>query len=106
MTYASASECSLERPDSSVMEEVALLEAARAREEALKYDAAGDYARSAATLARAASYVATVAPASPVAQAEAGALTQESVQAPGGFAPMKRKAMHYDKSTRQQGRAR
>jgi len=106
LTYASASECALERPDASVMEEVALLEAARAREEALKYDAAGDYALSAATLARAANYVAAVAPASPVAQSEADALKEESVQAPGGFAPMKRKAMHYDKSTRQQGRAK
>jgi len=104
LTYATASECASEKQDGSVMEEVALLEVARAREEALKYDAAGDYAQSAARLAQAVSYVAAVAPASPVAQAEAQALSQESAQAPGGFSAMKRKEMHYDKSTRQQGR--
>jgi Ca-activated chloride channel family protein len=104
LTYATAGECAAEIPNGSVMEEVALLEAARAREEALKYDAAGDYIQSTATLARAATYLRTAAPASPVAQAEAALLDQESAQAPSGFAPMKRKEMHYDKSTRQQGR--
>jgi len=44
------------------------------------------------------------APASPVAQAEADLLESESTQAPSGFTSMKRKEMHYDKSTRQQGR--
>jgi Ca-activated chloride channel family protein len=106
LTYASASECVAETPNNSVMEEVALLEAARAREEALKYDAAGDYAQSAATLARAITYINTVAPASPAAQAEAEALREESAQAPAGFSAMRRKGMHYDKSTRQQGRTK
>jgi Ca-activated chloride channel family protein len=104
LTYATTGECAAEVSNASVMEDVALLEAARAREEALKYDAAGDYARSTATLAQAASYMRMAAPASPVAQAEADLLEQESTQAPSGFAPMKRKEMHYDKSTRQQGR--
>jgi Ca-activated chloride channel family protein len=104
LTYATAGECAAEVPNGPVMEEVALLEAARAREEALKYDAAGDYVQSTATLARAATYLRTAAPASPVAQAEAALLDQETAQAPSGFAPMKRKEMHYDKSTRQQGR--
>ncbi|MEO8289158.1 MAG: VWA domain-containing protein [Chloroflexota bacterium] len=104
LTYATAVECASEIANSSVMEEVALLQAARAREEALVYDSAGDYARSAATLVQAASYVRAAAPASPAAQAEAAALDAEGVQAPTGFAPMKRKEMHYDKSTRQQGR--
>jgi Ca-activated chloride channel family protein len=104
LTYATADECAAEVPNSSVMEEVALLEAARAREEALKYDAAGDYVRSTATLAQAASYMRMAAPASPIAQAEADLLESESTQAPSGFTSMKRKEMHYDKSTRQQGR--
>jgi hypothetical protein len=46
LTYASAGEVEGEQPNPSVMEEVALQEAAKAREEALKYDAMGDHARS------------------------------------------------------------
>jgi hypothetical protein len=83
---------------------VALQEAARAREEALKYDAAGDYARSAQVLAGAASFIAAAAPASPLALAEMEALREESAQAPAGFTSIARKAMHYTKSTRQQSR--
>ena len=87
------------------MEEVALLEVARAREEALKYDAAGDYAQSAARLAQAASYVASRRAC--IARRpgrSAGPQRRRALQAPGGFSAMKRKEMHYDKSTRQQGR--
>ncbi len=104
LTYATAVECEREQANPSVMEEVAMQEAARAREEALKYDAAGDYARSAQVLAGAANFVAAAAPASPVAQAEVDALKEESAQAPGGFTSIARKAMHYAKSTTQQSR--
>jgi Ca-activated chloride channel family protein len=104
LTYATEAECEREQPNPRVMEQVALQEAARAREEALQYDAAGDYARSAQILAGAANFVAMAAPASPVAQAEASALTDESATAPSGFTAQARKAIHYTKSAAQQGR--
>ena len=104
LTYATASECEREQPNPAVMEEVALQEAARAREEALKYDAAGDHARSVQVLAGAASFVAMVAPASPAAMAEVDALREESQEAEGGFTAIRRKAIHYAKSATQQSR--
>ena len=104
LTYATEAECEREQPNPRVMEQVALQEAARAREEALQYDAAGDYQASARILAGAANFVAMAAPASPVAQAEASALTDESVTAPSGFSAVTRKALHYSKSAAQQGR--
>jgi hypothetical protein len=87
-----------------VLEEVALLRAALAREEALRYDAAGDYARSAASLATAAYQVRMAAPASPAAMAEAMSLEEDSTEAASGFTARKRKAVHYDQSTRRQSR--
>ncbi len=104
LTIAPSAECAGETPDSSVTEEAALLEVALAREEALRYDAAGQYAQSAATLANAAAYLGVVAPASPVARAEVQALQQESTDAAQGFDALKRKAIHYTQSARRQNR--
>jgi hypothetical protein len=104
LRFASHSECSQETPNAEVMEDVALLEAALAREEALRYDAAGDYARSAATLSRAASALQAYAPASPAVAADASALIDESAKAARGLGKMVRKAMHYDQNTRLQSR--
>ena len=104
LTYASKSECDAEVPDAGVLEEVALLRAALAREEALRYDAAGDYAKSAASLASAAYQLRMVAPASPAAMAEAVNLEADSSEARAGFTSRKRKVLHYDQSTRRQSR--
>jgi len=104
LMYASQSECDAESPDAGVIEEVALLKAALAREEALRYDAAGDYARSAASLASAAYQLRMVAPASPAAMAEAVNLEADSSEASAGFTSRKRKVLHYDQSTRRQSR--
>src|SRR5687768_732699 len=104
LTYATKGECDSEAPDSGVLEEAALLKAALAREEALRYDAAGDYARSAASLASAATQLRMVAPASPVAMAEAISLDADSSEARAGFTSRKRKAVHSDQSTRRQSR--
>ncbi|MEO5952896.1 MAG: VWA domain-containing protein, partial [Chloroflexia bacterium] len=106
LTYATSSEAERETSNSVVTEDMAMQEAARAREEALKYDAVGDYDRSAQVLAGAAAYVANIAPASPAAMAEAAALDDERAQAPSGFTSIARKAMHYAKSTTQQSRKR
>jgi Ca-activated chloride channel family protein len=104
LRYASHSECRQETPNAEVMEDVALLEAALAREEALRYDAAGDYARSAATLAGAASALQAYAPASPTVAADVAALVAESETAAKGIGKMARKAMHYAQNTRLQSR--
>jgi Ca-activated chloride channel homolog len=104
LTCASKSECDAEVPNTGVLEEAALLRAALAREEALRYDAAGDYARSAASLAAAAYQVRMAAPASPVAMAEATRLEADSTEASAGFTARKRKAVHYDQATRRQNR--
>ena len=104
LKYASSAEADTEAPDSSVVEEVALLRAAQAREEALKLDAAGDYARSATVLASAAQYMRAAAPASPVAMQEAAELDAESRTASEGLGAMARKAMHYSQTTRMQSR--
>jgi Ca-activated chloride channel family protein len=104
LTNATRDEAESEEPNSNVLEDAALLEAALAREEALRYDAAGDYAGSAGRLAAAASMMQAMAPASPVAAAEAVKLREESQQAPEGFGAMKRKAMHYARSITQQSR--
>jgi hypothetical protein len=104
LTYANRDEVNKEEPNSSVLEDAALLEAALAREEALKYDAVGDYASSAARLAQAANFTAAMAPASPAVAAEAAKLQEESAQAPEGLDAMKRKAMHYARSITQQNR--
>jgi Ca-activated chloride channel family protein len=106
LTYATAAEAEREQANSAVTEDMALQEAARAREQALKYDAEGDYDRSAQVLAGAAAYVANIAPASPAAMAELDALNEEVAQAPGGFTSITRKAIHYAKSTTQQSRKR
>lgn len=104
LTYASTAEVEGEAANPTVMEEVALQAGARAREEALKYDAMGDYDNSARVLAGAANYIAQAAPASPAAMAEVAALQDESAAAPGGFSALKRKAIHYARSTTQQSR--
>lgn len=106
LTYATASEAEREGINPAVAEDMALQEAARAREEALKYDAEGDYDKSRQVLAGAADYMANIAPASPMAAAEIAALNEEVAQAPGGFTAIARKAMHYAKSTTQQSRKR
>ena len=77
---------------------------ARARESALRYDAAGDYAGSAAVLNQAAQQLQTVAPASPAAQAEVAKLRAEGQEATGGFAALRRKALHYSKANSLQNR--
>ncbi len=104
LTYAEATECQAERPNPEVVEEAALLRAALAREEALRYDAEGRYDMSAASLAGAASHLRMVAPASPMAMAEANALESDSSEAEGGFNAIKRKAIHYTQSARRQSR--
>jgi Ca-activated chloride channel family protein len=104
LTYASHGECDAERPNNDVLEEAALLQAAIAREEALKYDAAGDYATGAATLAQTANYLRAIAPASPTVMAEATTLVTDSQQAASGFGARKRKEMHYDQNARRQSR--
>ncbi|HET9493980.1 MAG TPA: VWA domain-containing protein [Chloroflexia bacterium] len=104
LRYAGQAEADTEAPDSSVVEEVALLRAAQAREEALKLDAAGDYARSATILASAAQYMRAAAPASAEAMQEAEALDAESQNAAQGLGAMARKAMHYSRTTRMQSR--
>ena len=106
LTYASRAESSAQTPDAAVQEEAALLEVAQAREEALRLDAAGDYARSAATLAGAADYLRMAAPASPGAQREAALLDSESTQAEQGLGNLGRKAVHYNKTSTQQNRQR
>lgn len=104
LKYVSSAECESEAPDTSVVEEVALLRAALAREEALKYDAAGDYTRSATVLAGAAQYMRAAAPASMEAMQEADALDAESQTAAQGLSAMARKAMHYSHNLRKQSR--
>jgi Ca-activated chloride channel family protein len=104
LRYASPAEADAEAPDSSVVEEVALLRAAVAREEALKYDAAGNYAMSASVLAGAAQYMRAAAPASVEAMKEADALDTESQTAAQGLGAMARKAMHYSRNLRMQSR--
>jgi Ca-activated chloride channel family protein len=104
LTYVARAEAEQEAPDAAVREEVELLNVARAREQALQYDAAGDYAQSQATLAGAAAALRAAAPASPVAQAEAAKLEAESQAAPGGLTGLARKAMHYSKSNALQNR--
>lgn len=104
LTYANGSKCAAEAPDPAVMEEVALFEAALAREQALKYDAEGNYAASAAALAQAATHMRTAAPASPAVMQEAQALEQTSAEAQRGLSAIKRKALHYDNFTRKQSR--
>jgi Ca-activated chloride channel family protein len=104
LRYAGQAEADTEAPDSSVVEEVALLRAALAREEALKFDAAGDYARSATVLASAAQYMRAAAPASAEAIKEAAELDAESQNAAQGLGAMARKAMHYSRTTRMQSR--
>lgn len=106
ITFAPEAEVRNEQPNASVVEDAALLEVALAREEALKMDRAGDYAASAQRLRTAASYLHSVAPASPAAMAEAQALEQESKVAAGGFDAMTRKAVHYAQSTSKQSRKR
>jgi Ca-activated chloride channel family protein len=104
LKYASFAECDAEMPYMPVVEDVALLKAALARDEALKLDAAGDYARSATVLAGAAQYMRAAAPASPVAMKEAAELDAESQNAAQGLGAMARKAMHYSRTTRMQSR--
>ena len=104
LRYAGQTEADTEAPDSSVVEEVALLRAAQAREEALKLDAAGDYARSATVLASAAQYMRAAAPMSAEAMKEAAELDAESQTAAEGLGAMARKAMHYSRTTRMQSR--
>ncbi|HYO50787.1 MAG TPA: VWA domain-containing protein [Chloroflexia bacterium] len=104
LTYASDADVAAEAPNSSVLEDAALLEAALAREAALRYDAEGNYAQSSASLSLAADYLLAVAPASPVASAEAMTLKEESAAATQGFGAFQRKALHYAKSARQQSR--
>ncbi|HUS13914.1 MAG TPA: VWA domain-containing protein [Chloroflexia bacterium] len=105
LTYATRARCEAEDPNASVQEEVELLNVARARETALRYDAAGDFATSAATLNAAAQRLQSVAPASPAAQAEAAKLEAEGQEAGAGFTGLRRKALHYDKSNRLQNRS-
>ncbi|MEA2575203.1 MAG: Ca-activated chloride channel [Chloroflexia bacterium] len=106
ITFAPESEVNNEQPNASVAEDAALLEVAAAREEALKMDAAGDYAGSSKRLRSAAYYLQSVAPASPAAMAEVQALEQESQVAEGGFDAMTRKAVHYAQSVTRQSRKR
>ncbi len=106
ITFAPEAEVNNEQPNASVVEDAALLEVAAAREEALKMDAAGDYAASARRLQAAASYLQSAAPASPAAMAEAQALEQESKVAEHGFDAMTRKAVHYAQSAFRQSRKR
>jgi Ca-activated chloride channel homolog len=104
LAFAGEAECASEKPNTSVTEDAVLLEAALAREEALRADAAGDYATSARKLAQTAAYLQSAAPASPAAMAEATALLDESAQAARGLDALKRKAMHYAHNARRQSR--
>jgi len=104
LTYATRARCEAERPNAAVQEEAELLNVARARESALRYDAAGDYAGSAAVLNQAAQRLQTIAPSSPAAQAQVAQLEAESQEATGGFAALRRKALHYSKSNSLQNR--
>lgn len=106
ITFAPEAEVSNEQPNASVVEDAALLEVAAARQEALKMDAAGDYATSARTLRTAASFLRSAAPASPAVMAEAQALEQESKAAEGGLTSVARKALHYAQSAARQSRKR
>jgi Ca-activated chloride channel family protein len=103
LTYASEEGSRQEAPDPEVMREVALLEGARAREEALHFDAQGNYAASANRLAAAAAQIRSMAPASPEAAAEADLLEQSGQQAAQGMTQGARKNMYYDHSTRRHG---
>ncbi len=102
--YVPQVDADAETPNVAVVEDAALLEVALAREKALKLDAAGDYAGSAATLRSAAAYIQSVAPASPMAMAEAAALHEESEAAAGGLSGIARKAIHYAQSSQRQSR--
>ncbi|MDQ2808369.1 MAG: VWA domain-containing protein [Chloroflexota bacterium] len=104
LIYATRARCEAERPNTAVQEEAELLNVARARETALRYDAAGDYAASAATLNQAAERLQAMPCPSPVAQAAAASLQAESQEATGGFAALRRKALHYSKSNSLQNR--
>ncbi len=104
VTFAPEAEVNNEQPNASVVEAAALLDVAAAREEALKLDAAGDYTGSSKRLRAAASYLQSVAPASPAAMAEVQALEQESKVAEGGFDALTRKAVHYTQATTRQSR--
>ncbi len=104
LTYATRARCEAERPNAAVQEEAELLNVARARESALRYDAAGDYAGSAAVLNEAAQRLQAMPCPSPVAQAEAAKLQAEGQEASGGFAALRRKALHYSKSNSLQNR--
>ncbi len=106
ITFAPEAEVNSEQPDPRVLEAVALLEVAAAREEALKMDSVGNYAASAQRLRSAASYLRSVAPASPAAMSEAQALEQESAAAEGGLNAMARKALHYAQTAARQSRKR
>jgi Ca-activated chloride channel family protein len=106
ITFAPEAQVNSEQPDALVVEDAALLEVAVARQEALQMDAAGDYAGSAKRLRTAASYLQTVAPASPAAMAQAQELVQESVAAETGFTAITRKAVHYAQSASRQSRKR
>jgi Ca-activated chloride channel family protein len=97
-------EAAAEQPDISVLEDAALLQAARAREEALHFDAQGNYAASATSLADAAQALMAMAPPTPTVMADIEALQKESEQAQHGLDSMARKSMHYQKFLRQRGR--
>ncbi len=104
LTAAPTHEATSEQPDVSVVEEAALLQAARAREEALAYDAQGQYAASASVLAHTAEHLAAMAPPSAAVMSDIEALKHESQQAMGGLGAMERKSMHYTSYQRQRGR--
>ncbi len=104
LTYADQARCRAERPNAAVQEEAELLNVARARETALRYDAAGDYAGSAAVLNEAAQRLQAMPCPSPGAQAETAKLQAESEEATGGFAALRRKALHYSKANSLQNR--
>lgn len=100
LTRARAADCDAETPNPEVLEDAALLEAALARDEALRYDRSGQHAQGAAMLAQAAGHLRAMAPASPAVAAEAATLADESRQAAQGLTEMARKEMHYTRSTR------
>jgi Ca-activated chloride channel homolog len=106
LLYTSEEACARETADPTVMEDVALLEAAIARQEALALDASGNYAMSAVRLQEAAAYLRANAPSSPAAQADAAALDAEVAEAARGFSPLQRKATHYSHNTRRQSRSK
>jgi Ca-activated chloride channel family protein len=104
LSTATAQEADTEQPNVSVLEEAALLQAARAREEALRYDAQGQYAASANVLARTAEHLAAMAPPSAAVMSDIVALKRESQQAMHGLGAVERKTMHYARYQRQRGR--